>query len=472
MTDLSPDPKILCSFGAYLDMLEDNSQVFDIVPFVSTYQLFLSPSNLIEHLIDCHSNRVQPTQPFLIDPALQSSSPCSSSGFLAEYIYSRDAFLPNLLDLLLKHDTRIPLLESTEFLARSLQLSYPWLSPSIHLRVLDARRSTMAALASETRSIAHDLTPGFSEVFSSLPVSEAAVVLNAAHSHFLTKISGWEIVQDAWSCRADSCLAARDHFNKTVAWIQTICLSSSSLARQLERFIRIAEYCRASGFLSPLLIIISALNSSVLSRLKPAWKRLSSSTPAIFAELSLLCSPTHNYGALRSFGLKNGFTIPLAITIKDVMIRLEYLSPPRAGYPPDAIPFTQMLDLGGLIPDYRSSMRSITTPFADDLYRFLRDPLPRFSEGELFELSYRLLPCANPSLNSHQSFHDFRDPVSGKQVRHRSLSGEKSDQKKRESATFVRRSSLSVYQLPSGEFSSKPRSGSFILGITRKRDKQ
>ena len=296
--------------------------------------------------------------------------------------------------------------------------------------------------------------------------------MNAAHSHFLANISGWEIVQDVWSCRADSCLAARDHFNKTVAWIQTTCLSSPSLARQLESFIRIADCCRANGFLSPLLIIISALNSSVLSRLKPAWKKLSSSSSLIFDELSLLCSPTHNYGALRSFGLQNSFTVPLAITIKDVMIGLEYLSPPTPGYPPDAIPFTQMFELGRLIPDYRSSMRSITTPFADDLYRFLRDPLPRFLEGKLFELSYHLLPCANPGLNPHQSFHDFRDPVSGKQVRHRSLSGEKSDQKKRESATFVRRSSLSVYQLPSGEFSSKPRSSSFILGITRKRDKK
>ena len=140
------------------------------------------------------------------------------------------------------------------------------------------------------------------------------------------------------------------------------------------------------------------------------------------------------------------------------MIGLEHLSPPSTGYPLDAIPFAQVFDLGRLIPDYRFSMRGITAPFADDLYRFLRDPLPRCSEDKLFELSYHLLPCAHPILNPHQSMrvvnplHDqtgkpLSDPVSCQQIRSRSSSTEKKIEKKRESVGLAQRSSPSFRQL-------------------------
>src|SRR3989338_4074332 len=100
--------RTVCSFEAFLDMLEGDLQGYDIVLFISTYQFFLSPSNLIECLIDRHLGQTAPTEPSLID-----SGVCGFIEFCTgqEHAYSPDTFLPNLLGRLLKNDNRIVLLE-------------------------------------------------------------------------------------------------------------------------------------------------------------------------------------------------------------------------------------------------------------------------------------------------------------------------------------------------------------------------
>src|SRR3989338_9513381 len=110
-------------------------------------------------------------------------------------------------------------------------------------------------------------------------------------------------------------------------------------------------------FLSPLLMIVTALDHQVISRLKQTWELISPSSLEIFQNLQTLCSASVNYNQLRQVANSSGSTLPLAIISKDVMMALEII-PPHQKDQIQYIPYDKFRHLGMIL--HRSHLPSLS----------------------------------------------------------------------------------------------------------------
>ncbi|XP_031465977.1 ral guanine nucleotide dissociation stimulator-like 2 [Phasianus colchicus] len=105
-------------------------------------------------------------------------------------------------------------------------------------------------------------------------------------------------------CGCPSVRATVRHFNRVAAAVVTSCLGGAGLrppqrARLLEKWIRVAQECRALRNFSSLCAVISALQSNPIHRLRLVWGEISRDAQRSYEELRALCSEQDNFSASR-----------------------------------------------------------------------------------------------------------------------------------------------------------------------------
>uniref|UniRef100_A0A8C8SMR0 Ral guanine nucleotide dissociation stimulator like 2 n=1 Tax=Pelusios castaneus TaxID=367368 RepID=A0A8C8SMR0_9SAUR len=104
-------------------------------------------------------------------------------------------------------------------------------------------------------------------------------------------------------------------FNRLVGAVICSCLAGRDLrpqqrARILEKWIHVAEECRALRNFSSLCAIVSALQSSPVHRLKRTWDETARDVLRSYEELSAICSEQDNYSLSRQLLFQEGTSKP------------------------------------------------------------------------------------------------------------------------------------------------------------------
>jgi len=392
----------LISLDSSFDLLEElfirtDRATFktELAAFIGIYHLFVTPSLLLGFLLE-RVRRDASLSSFL-SLSFDLDSAVSHSDATA------DLFLLEVFASLMRSDSRVPLLAECKALVHQLTTEYPGHGLQIGQAFASGKQTAAQHQQSSSPKdgkipmVPARLRASLEKQFFRLTPDQAACVVSSSHHSFLREVASWELITDLSDHQGfNSSRRARGHFNSLVAWIQTTCLTTttvSSLSRRLAHWITIADSCRNLGYTSALLIIVSSLNSTVLSRLKVGWEKIPPPTLSLFSELSALCSPCHNYSALRNFVAVGGLLLPLAVANHDVITACEVVHLRPEVYSADAIPFALLMSVGRLLPDYSGHSRpQIVQIFPDPLYRYLRDSLPQVTEDELFALSFKRLP--------------------------------------------------------------------------------
>ncbi|XP_048472494.1 ral guanine nucleotide dissociation stimulator-like isoform X3 [Rhincodon typus] len=145
---------------------------------------------------------------------------------------------------------------------------------------------------------------------SQLTMIDAALFVKVVPYHCLGSI---------WSQRdkkgkenlAPTVWATVRQFNKLANCVISSCLSNTKLrpqqrARILEKWIRVAEECRALKNFSSLYAIISALQSNPVHRLKKTWEEIPREIFRSYNELSEIFSEENNYSQSRELLIREG----------------------------------------------------------------------------------------------------------------------------------------------------------------------
>ncbi|XP_062456970.1 ral guanine nucleotide dissociation stimulator-like 2 isoform X2 [Rhea pennata] len=141
---------------------------------------------------------------------------------------------------------------------------------------------------------------------------EVAEELTRAEAELFLRLVPYECLGSLWSQRAKkgregACPTVRAtvrQFNRLAGAVVRSCLAGPALrppqrARLLEKWIRVAEECRALRNFSSLHAIVSALRSSPVHRLRRAWHETAREAQRSYEELSTICSEQDNYSASR-----------------------------------------------------------------------------------------------------------------------------------------------------------------------------
>ena len=233
--------------------------------------------------------------------------------------------------------------------------------------------------------------------------SRAAKHLQDVHMYFYQKVYPWDVIGSLKNKPGSVCGQVAAHFNSTVAWIHTICLQpgdEKSRAKRLSRWIAIGHACYVAGFLSPLLMIQTALSNQVISRLRSTWNRVPQVLLEHFEEIQKVCSPAHNYVTLRNLATTLGVTLPLAITSRDIATVMELVKA-HGEISAESIPYDRCRHVG-VLAHRAGLLRSVRTSETEhsQLFELLCDPVPRFGEDKLYQLSYLHEPPLHGSVET------------------------------------------------------------------------
>lgn len=102
-----------------------------------------------------------------------------------------------------------------------------------------------------------------------------------------------------------------DRFNKLYLWVieELLCYDKKSIrCKVIEKFIAVAIYLRELRNFNDLVIILSALNSTIVKSLEKTIKMVNSMYKKIWIELALLCSYDNNYSLLRKSHSCNAYS--------------------------------------------------------------------------------------------------------------------------------------------------------------------
>ncbi|XP_069630134.1 ral guanine nucleotide dissociation stimulator-like 2 isoform X1 [Haliaeetus albicilla] len=152
----------------------------------------------------------------------------------------------------------------------------------------------------------------------SFQAQEVAEQLTLTEAELFLRLVPYECLGALWSQRdkrgregaCPSVRATVRQFNRLAGAVVRSCLGGVGLrppqrARLLEKWIRVAEECRALRNFSSLCAIISALQSSPIHRLRQSWDETSRDAQRSYEELSAICSEQDNYSASRQLLLQD-----------------------------------------------------------------------------------------------------------------------------------------------------------------------
>uniref|UniRef100_UPI00398E7951 ral guanine nucleotide dissociation stimulator-like isoform X1 n=1 Tax=Pristiophorus japonicus TaxID=55135 RepID=UPI00398E7951 len=143
--------------------------------------------------------------------------------------------------------------------------------------------------------------------------------LTMIDAELFMKVVPYHCLGSIWSQRdkkgkedlAPTVWATVRQFNKLTNCVISSCLSNTKLrpqqrARILEKWIRVAEECRALKNFSSLYAIISALQSNSVHRLKKTWEEIPREVFRSYEDLSEIFSEKNNYSQSRELLIKEG----------------------------------------------------------------------------------------------------------------------------------------------------------------------
>ncbi|MDP2438475.1 MAG: RasGEF domain-containing protein, partial [archaeon] len=242
--------------------------------------------------------------------------------------------------------------------------------------------------------------------FAALSPRHAAQYLAAAHNQLLVEISPHDILDHNKSRTNTKCIRAIDHFNNCISWISYMIIRSQSPKKRacyISKWIQIAAAAADSRMTSVLQIVVSALDHISVSRLKLTWQQVDPEQKELLTELIQVCSPMKNFKSLRAKCSHNN-PLPLALVLKDTLFALE-VAPPfvlDVDQPFEYSPYRRIgviLDSAFIDSSHSPFSGSVIKKPISDLQEFLLNPLPRYSEEKLYELS-RLQEPSNPAEES------------------------------------------------------------------------
>uniref|UniRef100_A0A8C3CP91 Ral guanine nucleotide dissociation stimulator like 2 n=1 Tax=Cairina moschata TaxID=8855 RepID=A0A8C3CP91_CAIMO len=161
---------------------------------------------------------------------------------------------------------------------------------------------------------------------------EVAEQLTLMEADLFVRLVPYECLGALWSQRdkkgqeraCPSVRATVRQFNRLAGAVVRSCLGGAGLrppqrARLLEKWIRVAEECRALRNFSSLCAIVSALQSSPVHRLKHSWEEIGRDAQRSYEELSAICSEQDNYSASRQL-LFQGVVPYLGTFLRDLVM--------------------------------------------------------------------------------------------------------------------------------------------------------
>ena len=244
-------------------------------------------------------------------------------------------------------------------------------------------------------------TGRFTARFLSLPPREAARCLHAAHLKLLRQVRPWHVIDSALHAGAagegsNPCAAVPFHFNAVAGWVSSIVLKREDLRKRADavaRWVQIARACWEQGFISALLMVTSALNSTPMVRLKHTWAAVGEATLREFRAFTDFCSPVGNYAPLREFVASHkGVVMPVAIATRDIVLMAEMMGLQRVEK--GTIPYEACLSFGTLLttPPIYHLLQEESDLQNVGLVQFLSNPVPRWSDERLYKISLQREP--------------------------------------------------------------------------------
>ncbi|XP_050777011.1 ral guanine nucleotide dissociation stimulator-like 2 isoform X3 [Gopherus flavomarginatus] len=150
-----------------------------------------------------------------------------------------------------------------------------------------------------------------------------AAQLTLVEAALFLRVVPYQCLGSLWSQRdkkgrerdCPSVRATVHQFNRLAGAVIRSCLARPGLrpqqrARILEKWIHVAEECRALRNFSSLCAIISALQSSPVHRLKRTWDETARDALRSYEELSTICSEQDNYSLSRQLLFQEGTSKP------------------------------------------------------------------------------------------------------------------------------------------------------------------
>ena len=272
------------SLTAILRRLEDcflsttTAQMFEleIYYFVCCHPLFVSLDDLLDYLLNHYS------------PGISSATQQDL----------RRQFVSALIDIWIGCDPRLGSL-------------HPKVAPRLSGNDSHSEhdRPSMATIIQDPRHAFSLQTVPISERrvlrkrFLRMDLSDSAKHMQDAHLYFHQKVYPWDVIGALKNQPSSACGQVAAHFNNIVSWVQTTCLQPTNEQKRIKRiskWIAIGHTCYLASFLSPLLMIQTALSNQVISRLRNTWSRVPHTLLDRFEEIQKVCSPPHNYVTLRN----------------------------------------------------------------------------------------------------------------------------------------------------------------------------
>lgn len=231
--------------------------------------------------------------------------------------------------------------------------------------------------------------------FLKLSAAKCAQMLESASMAFLSKVTPSDIyfyVKDQGDRSINPCQDVIDHFNNTVSWIQTTCLTppkAKKRAKKITFFIDMAVQCLNNRFLSCLLMISTALHHQTISRLRETWLSVPTSHQELFERVQNVATPLSNFASLRKLAaISPPVPLPLSIHTKDLVSLLEVAPVQRWEPSSKSFPYLQLRTIAKLLEKATFQLASSSFNQQGDLESFLANPAPRFPIEKLYSLSY------------------------------------------------------------------------------------
>lgn len=238
---------------------------------------------------------------------------------------------------------------------------------------------TLPAFDAEQRGMIAD-------TFWAMQPRDAVAALASAHRYLRDAIRPWHLLEHNSKRNNRECLDCCNHFNAVVAWIASTILKPSTphrRARQICRWVKLAEIAHETGELSVALMLTNALNHIAISRLKKSWEDVPHAQRESVQKLLSFCSPSANFKGLREASRASGHPLPLALVLKDLLFTLEVA--PSVPVQDGIIQYERFRQLGKMLVNQSSA--SASPKPAQELVDFLLNPVPRYSEDKLYRRS-------------------------------------------------------------------------------------
>ncbi|XP_067403067.1 ral guanine nucleotide dissociation stimulator-like 2 isoform X2 [Emydura macquarii macquarii] len=293
--------------------------------FLVTYRAFARPPTVLGLLLD-RLEEVGALEPGPVSPetselqrAFSSVLCCWLDGYPEDF---GGALEPGLLERL-GRSLRCALGQGSEAERRLLALRGASGGPSNGGQLEEDADPDGGATPREDPDPLDILTFQADQVAAQLTLLEAALFL---------RVVPYQCLGSLWSQRdkkgrerdCPSVRATVRQFNRLAGAVIRSCLAGPALrpqqrARILEKWIHVAEECRALRNFSSLCAIVSALQSSPVHRLKRTWDEIARDVLRSYEELSAICSEQDNYSLSRQL-LFQGVVPYLGTFLRDLVM--------------------------------------------------------------------------------------------------------------------------------------------------------